>query len=110
MRKLLWLAGLTLGMGLAGSAHAQVVAFGPIVGQITNAKVDYRNVNAPISAALPYYNGLGSKLTTMFPNQTRISNTIVGGQSTYPTPTQMQAAAPSFFQAFQMYRPQRISP
>ena len=110
MRKFVWLAGLTLAMGWAGSAHAQVLTFGPIVGQITNAKVDYRNVSAPVSASMPYYNGLGTKLTNLFPSQTRISNTIVAGQSTYPTPTQMQASAPTYFKAFQMYRPQRISP
>jgi hypothetical protein len=110
MRKCLWLAGLTLGLGWAGSAHAQVITFGPIVGQITNSKVDYRNVNAPISAALPYANGGFPKLTSLFPNITRISNTIVGGQSTFPTPAQMQASAPTYFKAFQLYRGQRISP
>jgi hypothetical protein len=110
MRKCLWLAGLTLGLGWAGSAHAQVITFGPIVGQITNSKVDYRNVNAPISAALPYANGGFPKLTSLFPSITRISNTIVRGQSIYPTPAQMQASAPTYFKAFQMYRGQRISP
>ena len=110
MRKFLWLAGLTLGLGWASSAHAQIITFGPVVGQITNSKVDYRNVNSPISAAMPYNNGSGNKLwATLFPNTTRISNTFVGGQSTFPTPAQMQAAAPSYFKAFQMYRPQRIS-
>jgi hypothetical protein len=110
MRKFLWIAGLTLGMGWTASAHAQVITFGPVVGQITNSKVDYRNVNAPIAASLPYNNGLGSKLTALFPNQTRISNTSVAGKSTFPTPAQMQASAPTYFKAFQMYRPQRISP
>ena len=110
MRKWLWMAGLTLGLGWTGSTHAQVITFGPVVGQITNSKVDYRNVNAPISTTLHYNNGLGTKLTSLFPNITRINNTIVGGKSTYPTPAQMQAAAPSYFKAFQMYRPQRISP
>ena len=51
--------------------------------------------------------GLTASLTIA--NTTRISNTFVGGQSTFPTPAQMQAAAPSYFKAFQMYRPQRIS-
>jgi hypothetical protein len=110
MRKFLWLAGLTLGLGWAGAAHAQVITFGPVVGQITNSKVDYRNINAPISSSYSFNNGLGSKFTSLFPNIARINNTIVGGKSTFPTPAQMQASAPSYFKAFQMYRPQRISP
>ncbi|HEY7313570.1 MAG TPA: hypothetical protein VH643_29740 [Gemmataceae bacterium] len=110
MRKLLWLAGLTLGLGWASAAHAQIITFGPVVGQITNSKVDYRNVNAPVSASMPYNNGSGNKLSTLFPSLTRMSTTFVAGKSTFPTPAQMQASAPTYFKAFQMYRPQRISP
>lgn len=109
MRKFLWMAGLTLGLGWAGAAHAQVITFGPIVGQITNSQVDYRNANAPVSAAMPY-SGTSPRFMSMFPSITRINNTQVGGSSTFPTPAQMQASAPSYFKAFQMYRPQRISP
>lgn len=110
MRKVVWMAGLTLGLGWAGAAQAQIITFGPVVGQITNSKVDYRNANAPISGSYPYNNGLGSKLTTLFPSLSRINNRPVGGKSTFPTPAQMSAAAPGYFKAFQMYRPQRISP
>ena len=108
MRKYMWLAGLTLAIGLAWSAHAQVITFGPVVGQITNTVVDYRNTNAPIGATIPRAGGF--KITNLFPNVARISNTIPTGKSTFPTPAQMQAAAPSYFKPFQMYRAQRISP
>ena len=108
MRKYMWLAGLTLALGLAGSAHAQVITFGPVVGQITNTVVDYRNTNAPIASMIPRAGGF--KITNLFPNVARISNTIPTGKSTFPTPAQMQAAAPSYFTPFQMYRAQRISP
>ena len=108
MRKYMWLAGLTLVLGLAGSAHAQVITFGPVVGQITNTVVDYRNTNAPIASMIPRAGGF--KITNLFPNVARISNTIPTGKSTFPTPAQMQAAAPSYFKPFQMYRAQRISP
>jgi hypothetical protein len=108
MRKYMWLAGLTLALGLAGSAHAQVITFGPVVGQITNTVVDYRNTNAPIAAPIPRTSGF--TLNNLFPSVTRISNTIPTGTSVFPTPAQMNAAAPAFFQPFQMYRGQRISP
>lgn len=108
MRKYMWLASLTLALGLAGSAHAQVITFGPVVGQITNTVVDYRNTNAPIGATIPRAGGF--TITSLFPNVTRISNTIATGKSTFPTPAQMQASAPAFFKPFQMYRGQRISP
>jgi hypothetical protein len=108
MRKYMWLAGLTLALGLAGSAHAQVISFGPVVGQITNTVVDYRNTSAPIAATIPRAGGF--KLSNLFPSVTRISNTIPTGTSTFPTPAQMQASAPAYFKPFQMYRGQRISP
>lgn len=121
MRKFIGLTAVALTMTWAGSVHAQVITFGPIVGQITNSNVDYRNANSPVAAPLPYQTGpttppspytlgLNNMLTNLFPSQTRISNTIVGGQSTFPTPAQMTAAAPTYFKAFQLYRPQRISP
>lgn len=106
MHKFMWLTGLTLALGLAGSAHAQVITFGPIVGQITNSAVDYRNANAPIASAMPRAGGF--TLTQLFHSTTRMTNTIPTGTSTFPTPAQMQASAPSFIQPFQLYRGQRI--
>jgi hypothetical protein len=108
MRKFTWLAGLTLALGLAGSAQAQIITFGPVVGQITNTVVDYRNVNAPIAA--PMSRNSGFKISNLFPSLTRISNTTPTGRSTFPTPAQMQASAPGFMRPFQLYRGQRISP
>ncbi|HWG47277.1 MAG TPA: hypothetical protein VN688_31230 [Gemmataceae bacterium] len=108
MHKFMWLAGLTLALGLVGSAHAQVITFGPVVGQITNTVVDYRNVNAPIASSMPRAGGF--KLTQLFYSGTRMTNTIPTGKSTFPTPAQMQATAPSFFSPFQLYRGQRIHP
>jgi hypothetical protein len=108
MRKYMWVVGLALALGLAGSARAQVITFGPVVGQITNSNVDYRNVNAPVGASVPRSGGF--KLTNLFHQTTSISNTIPTGKSTFPTPSQMNAAAPSYFKPFQMYRAQRISP
>ena len=108
MRTFGWLTALTLALGLAGAAHAQVITFGPVVGQITNSKVDYRNTNAPIGGTI--YRNSGFKITDLFHTPTRISNTIVSGHSTFPTPAQMQASAPNYFKPFQMYRAQRIQP
>jgi hypothetical protein len=108
MRKYMWLAGLALAVGLAGSAQAQVISFGPVVGQITNTVVDYRKVNAPIAAPIPRNSGF--KLNNLFPSVTRLSNTIPNGKSTFPTVKQMNSAAPSYFKPFQLYRGQRISP
>jgi hypothetical protein len=108
MRKFAWLAGLTLAAGLAESVHAQVITFGPVVGQITNAQVDYRNANAPIGG--PTYRPPGFRLSNLFPSVARISNTIQTPHSTFPTPAQMNAAAPLYFKPFQLYRGQRIQP
>ena len=108
MRKFMWLAGLTLAAGMAGPAHAQVITFGPVVGQITNTVVDYRNVNAPIAASVPRAGGF--KLNNLFPSVTRMTNTIPNGKSKFPTPKQMTASAPSYIKPFQLYRGQRISP
>jgi hypothetical protein len=102
------LAGLTLALGLAGSAHAQVITFGPVVGQITNTVVDYRNTNAPVGATIPRAGGF--RLSNLFPAGTRMSNTIPTGTSVFPTPAQMRASAPTYFKPFQLYRAQRISP
>ncbi len=112
MRKFMWLAGLTLALGLTGSAHAQVITFGPVVGQITSSVVDYRNLNAPIAAPVPRNSGftLANLFHSSTPLSTTTSNTIPTGTSTFPTPAQMNAAAPSYFQPFQLYRGQRISP
>lgn len=108
MRKSIGLAALVLAGGLAGSAHAQVITFGPVVGQITNTVVDYRNVNAPIAAPMPR-NG-GFKLQNLFHSVTRLSNTIPTGRSTFPTVAQMNASAPSYLKPFQLRRGQRIHP
>ena len=108
MRAFMGLAALTLALGLAGSAHAQVITFGPVVGQITNSVVDYRNVNAPIAS--PMARSGGFKLTQLFHSTTRMTNTIPTGKSTFPTPAQMQASAPSFMSPFQLFRGQRIHP
>lgn len=116
MRSYLWLAGLTLGLALAGSAHAQFnVNVTPNI--VNNSAMDYRNVNAPIGTTLyrPSNNGSAftNRLASYFYSSGRsntISNTIVSGHSTFPTPAQMQASAPSYFKAFQMYRAQPIQP
>ncbi len=88
--------------------QAQVITFGPVVGQITSSVVDYRNANAPIAASVPRNSGFS--LTNLFHTTTSLSNTIPTGKSTFPTPAQMQASAPSYFKPFQLYRGQRITP
>jgi hypothetical protein len=116
MRKYLWLAGLTLGLGLAGSAHAQFnVTVTPNIAN--NSAMDYRNQNTPIGATFynPPNNGSSftNRLASYFftPSRTNtFASTTTAGHSTFPTPAQMQAAAPSYFQAFQMYRAQPIHP
>lgn len=82
-----------------------------------NSPMDYRNVNVPVGATIVRPNTTGTAfpytLTSMFYTPTR-TNTISGsttfGSSIFPTPTQMQAAAPGYFSAFQMYRAQPIQP
>lgn len=119
MRKCMWLAGLTLGLSWAGAAHAQLPAsaFGfnktiNIMPNFTNnSPMDYRNPNAPIGGTM--YRPSTFKLSQLFHTPTRtntISNTVVSGRSIYPTPAQMQAAAPAYFTQFQMYRARCILP
>lgn len=108
MRKFVWLAGLTFALGFAKSAHAQVITFGPVVGQISNTQVDYRNANAPVGG--PTLRPTGFKLSGLFPSTARISGTIQTPNSTFPTPAQMNALAPLYFKPFQLYRGQRIQP
>lgn len=132
MRKYMWLAGLTLGMAWAGSAHAQspgmstmssIIRFPKslninVMPNITNnAPMDYRNVNFPIGGGYVKPNTTGTafpfRLSSMFfsPTSTNsISATPTFGHSTYPTPAAMQAAAPAYLSAFQMYRGQFIQP
>jgi hypothetical protein len=107
MRTYLWLAGLVLGLCLAGPARAQsAVTFGPaIIGPIQNHVVDTRNVNVPIASPMTVPNSQ-FKLTSLFPNLTRMSNKTVIGSSKFPTPDQMSKAAPNYFKPFQMYRAQ----
>jgi hypothetical protein len=119
MRKSLLLAGLTLGLAGAGAAHAQfpMSALGlnrtiNVMPSITNnSPMSYVNPNAPIGGSM--YRPSNYKLSQLFYTPTRtntISNTIVRGQSSFPTPAQMQAAAPSYFLPFQMYRAPCIRP
>lgn len=125
MRNWMWLAALTMGLAWAGSAHAQQIN-GPLVNFpktinimpsfTNNSPMDYRNPNAPIGATITRPNTTGTafsyKLGSLFysPSRTNtFSSTTTFGSSTFPTPAQMQAAAPSWFQAFQMYRAQPIS-
>jgi hypothetical protein len=119
MRKYTWLVGLTLASAWAGSAQAQksssIINFPKtinIMPSITNnAPMDYRNPNAPIGGTT--YHNMGYKLSQLFYSPSRpntFSNTIVNGHSTFPTPAQMQAAAPSWFRPFQMYRGTFIQP
>jgi hypothetical protein len=119
MRKYTWLVGLTLASAWAGSAQAQksssIINFPKtinIMPSITNnAPMDYRNPNAPIGGTT--YHNMGYKLSQLFYSPSRpntFSNTIVNGHSTFPTPAQMQASAPSWFRPFQMYRGTFIQP
>ena len=133
MREWLWLAGLTLGMVGAGSAHAQTppgtssvfnilkfpkslnINVQPNI--INNSPMDYRNQNAAIGTTVFRPNTTGTafpfKLQSLFYSSGRtntIASTTKFGRSIYPTPAQMSAAAPSYFKAFQMYRAAPISP
>ncbi len=86
--------------------------------QITNnSPMDYRGVNTPIGGVTYRPNTTGTAfpytLGSMFYSPGRLntfSNTITSGHSTYPTPVQMQAAAPAYFTPFQMYRAGFIHP
>ncbi len=131
MRTFLLLVGLALGMVWTGSAQAQqssgtitnILKFPKnlninITPNITNnSPMDYRNTNVPIGTTTSRPNMTGSafpyKLSSMFysPGRTNfISSTSNFGTSTFPTPAQMQAAAPMYFRAFQMYRAAPIQP
>lgn len=126
MRKYSWLVGLTLGLAWAGAAQAQqsTSSIFPstfninVTPNITNnSPMDYRNQSAPIGTTYYAPNTTGSAfpytLSSMFYSSGRtnyIASTTTAGHSIYPTPAQMQAAAPSYFAPFQMYRGQPISP
>ena len=117
MRTYLWLAGLTLALGLARPAQAQMFNVNVTPNIVNNSKMDYRNVNAPIGGTTYRPNTTGTafayRLTSLFYSPGRsnsISNTVVSGRSTFPTPAQMQASAPSYFAPFQMYRAGFIQP
>ncbi len=133
MRKFLWLMGLTLGIAWASSAHAQSTSGTSSITNIlkfpksfninvtpnitNNAPMDYRNPYAAIGTTVYRPNTTGTafpfKLQSMFFSSGRtntIASTTTFGRSIYPTPAQMQAAAPSYFKAFQMYRAAPISP
>jgi hypothetical protein len=76
-----------------------------------NSAMDYRNGSAPISTSYATPNTTGTAfpytLSSMFYSSGRtnyIASTTTGGVSTFPTPTQMQTAATSYFAPFQMYR------
>jgi hypothetical protein len=130
MRTSLLVAGLTLGMVWTGSAHAQsstsssgappifnILKFPKnlninVQPNITNnSPMDYRNTSAPIGGMTIRPNTTGTafpyRLSSMMyqPGRTNfISSTSTFGTSIFPTPAQMQAAAPSYFAPFQMYR------
>ncbi len=82
-----------------------------------NSPMDYRNTMSPIGTTITRPNTTGTsfpyRLASMFyqPQRTNfISGTTTFGTSTFPTPAQMQAAAPTYFKAFQMYRAAPIQP
>jgi hypothetical protein len=112
VRKYTWLVGLTLGMAWVGSANAQFTKTINIMPSFTNnSPMDYRNQIAPVGG--PSYRNSGFKMNQLFYTPSRpntFSNTVVNGQSIFPTPLQMQAAAPSYFRPFQMYRSPCIQP
>ncbi len=129
MRRYLWLTGLTLGMAWASSAPAQLPSMSNVIkfpktfninvtpNLTNNSPMDYRNQNAPIGGTYSRPNTTGTafpyRLTSMFfsPGRTNtFSSTTNFGKSNYPTPAQMQAAAPNYFKAFQMYRAPFIQP
>jgi hypothetical protein len=133
MRKFSCLVGLTLALAWAGSVHAQTTSGTSSITHIfhfpknininvtpnitNNSPMDYRNVSAPIGGMTYKPNTTGTAfpytLSSMFFSSGRsnyIASTTTLGQSIYPTPAQMQAAAPSYFAPFQMYRGSFISP
>ena len=134
MRTFLLLTGLTVGMLWAESAHAQstsgssggitnILRFPKSINvnvqpNITNnSPMDYRNQNSAIGTTTYRQNTTGTAfpytLASMFysPGRTNfIASTTTMGMSIYPTPAQMQAAAPSYLVPFQMYRAAPISP
>lgn len=137
MRKYMWLAGLTLGLAWASSAHAQAPPSSSSIPSVitnllkfpkainvnvqpnitNNSPMDYRMVTMPIGGSYSRPNTTGTafpyRLTSMFyqPSRTNfISSSTTFGKSTFPTPIQMQAAAPYYFMPFQMYRAAPIQP
>jgi hypothetical protein len=119
MREYLWLAGLTLGLAWAGSAHAQIPSsllnipktINIMPNFTNNSPMDYRNPNAPIGGTM--YRPTNTKLSQLFYTPARtntINNTIVNGQSIFPTPAQMHAGASVWFRPFQMHRGTFITP
>jgi hypothetical protein len=81
-----------------------------------NSPMDYRNANVPIGGTTYRPNTTGTafpfRLTSMFSTTSgnSISATTTFGQSVFPTPAQMQASAPTYLKAFQMYRAPFIQP
>jgi hypothetical protein len=113
MRRYLWLAGVLAGMACAGGAHAQKTSrtINIMPSFTNNSPMDYRNPNAPIGGTT--FRNSNSRLSQLMYSPTRmntINNTTPFGKSIFPTPAQMQAAAPSYFRPFQMYRASFISP
>jgi hypothetical protein len=115
MRKYLGLVGLTLGLTWAASAQAQNLTITPNIAN--NSPMSYVNPFAPVGGAFSRPSNNGSafplRMNQLFytPSRTNtFSNTITRGTSTFPTPAQMQASAPSYFRAFQMYRAAPIRP
>jgi hypothetical protein len=126
MRKYLCVVGLMAAMAWAGSVHAQTPGSSSIFNifkipnglninvqpNITsNAPMDYRNQNAPIGSTIvnPPNNGTSFplRMSQYFYTAGRsnyIASSTTWGTSTLPTPAQLQASAPSYFSAFQMYR------
>jgi hypothetical protein len=133
MRTFVILAGLTLGVVWTGSAYAQsssgssgssgsptilnILRFPKSLNinvqpNITNnSPMDYRNTNTPIGTTLIRPNTTGTafsyRLASTFYQPSRpnfIASTTTFGSSMFPTPAQMQSAAPGYFAPFQMYR------
>ena len=133
MRTVLFLAALALAVTWNGSAHAQQTSGSGAITNVlkfpksininvqpnitNNSPMDYRNSMSPIGTTMIRPNTTGTafpyKLASMFYQQSRtnfIASTSTFGTSTFPTPAQMQAAAPNYFKPFQMYRAAPIQP